>query len=70
MKYFLAKLENANADITIFDHEPSFCESKEITEQEALEALYNEIDPHKNYKIDDYKLIHSGSLNRYGITYA
>jgi hypothetical protein len=69
MKYFLTETKNANTDVTIYDKKPKFWESKEISEQEALEILYKEVDPQGDYPIDDYKLIHSESLGRYGITY-
>jgi hypothetical protein len=69
MKYFLANVANANTDITIYDHSPSFYEAKEITEKEALQMLYEEVDPMHNYDISEYKLTHSESLQRYGITY-
>lgn len=69
MKYYLVNQQNANADITIYGEKPKFHEYKEVSESEALEALYKEVDPMQDYPIDEYKLVYSEGLGRYGITY-
>lgn len=69
MKFFKIATTNASTDVTIESRPSEFYKSEEITEKKALELLYAEVDPAKDYPITDYKLIYSESLNRYGITY-
>lgn len=69
MKFFKIDTTNANTDVTIESKPSHYYKSEEITEKQALELLYAEVDPNGDYPITDYKLIHNDSLNRYGITY-
>ena len=69
MKFFKIDTTNENTDVTIESKPSAFYKSEEITELQALELLYAEVDPAGYYPITDYKLIHSETLSRYGITY-
>lgn len=66
---YKVEVETANASFSIEEAPSAFYKSSEISEKEALDLLWKEVDPMGNYPITDYVLI-KNSYGRYGITYA
>jgi len=70
MRLFKIDTTNANTDITIETAPSKHYPSVEISADDALKLLYEEVDPLHNYPITEYKLTEPNSYGRIGIEYA